>query len=64
MWTDDPYRDFLRDDAEKCDWLNKRPVCAICGEHIQDESAIYFDDVNEWMCDECLNKRRRFIYDD
>lgn len=57
------YHDFLEDDAQKEKWLSKRPVCAYCGEHIQDESAIYFDDMNEWMCDECADDRRRFIND-
>ena len=52
---------FDRDDAEKVRWLNRRPVCAFCGEHIQEDSAIYFDDVNEWMCDACAEDKRRTI---
>lgn len=58
------YQDFQRDDAEKVRWLKKRPVCAWCGEHIQDESALYFDDSNDWMCDKCQEDKRRFIYED
>lgn len=43
--------------AEK--WLESRPICSVCGEPIQDESAVLIRD--EWICDECLEGFRRFI---
>lgn len=40
-------------------WLESRPICSVCGEPIQDESAVLIRD--EWICDECLEGFRRFI---
>lgn len=57
------YQDFLRDDADKEKWLSKRPVCSWCGEHIQEDSALYFEDTNDWMCKDCQESKRRLIYD-
>jgi hypothetical protein len=37
--SDDPYHDFDLWDADQDAWLNSRPVCKWCGEHIQDEYA-------------------------
>lgn len=31
--------------------LANRPVCAECGEHIQDERA--FKDDDKWLCEDC-----------
>ena len=64
MWTDDPVKDFERHDAEQQKWLKKRPKCAWCDEHIQEESAIYFEGENEWMCDSCADSMRRYIDED
>lgn len=46
-------------DADK--WLNKRPVCAYCGEHIQEEYAHYIND--EWICDDCMRDFERSVDD-
>lgn len=34
-------------------WLQSRPVCDCCGEHIQDES--YHQIMGEKICDRCLD---------
>lgn len=64
MWTDDPVRDYERYDAQQENWLKKRPKCAWCGEHIQEESAVYFRNKDEWMCDSCACEMRRYIDED
>lgn len=59
MKTDDPVRDAAMRDYEFERWLEKRPVCACCGEHIQDETAVFID--NEWICNDCIDEKRRYI---
>lgn len=58
MWTDDPIRDF----EDKCradeKWLASLPVCAECGEPIQQEVAYCID--GKWFCDECMKMFRRY----
>ena len=59
QFTDDPYRDFTRYQAEIERELKKLPTCAYCGEPIQDDEcyAVY-DDL---FCPECFegNDRKR-----
>ena len=45
------YQRCEADDNAKERKLQKRPICCICKEHIQDEQAIYYND--EW----CHNDR-------
>ena len=52
-FTDDPIRDFEKHDAEQERWLQSRPVCSECGEHIQDEDL--FDIDGDLVCEECLS---------
>lgn len=61
MFTDDPIRDFEQHDAEQERWLSKRPVCAVCGEHVQDDLALFL--WNEWICDECVAKNKAWVDD-
>ena len=49
--TDDPERDFLRDDVRKETELEKMPVCSYCEEHIQGEWL--FDIHGILYCEEC-----------
>ena len=51
--TDDPAADFDRWEAEQEAWLRKRPVCADCDKHIQDESAYYINGV--FVCQDCMS---------
>ena len=48
--TGDPLYDFERHDAEQEQWLSKLPVCEVCGEPIQQEKAVYYND--QWFCKE------------
>ena len=56
-YTDDPNADFDRRDRDQQDWLEKRPVCSVCGEHIQDEHYYLINDEN--ICPECLENEFR-----
>ena len=38
-------------------WLNSRPVCGYCGEHIQ--YGYYFDINDEVVCQDCLDAHFR-----
>lgn len=52
MYTDNPARDWDAYCEEQERELERRPVCACCGERIQDD---YFYDINgENICPECL----------
>lgn len=50
-FTGDPSGDYARYDAEMEDRLKMLPVCDCCGEHIQQEKAIYYN--GQWCCEEC-----------
>ena len=41
--TNDPEADFARREREQEEWLRKRPKCARCHEHIQDERLMVMD---------------------
>lgn len=51
MRTDNPIRDFEEEDYIKEMKLERRPKCCACGEHIQTETAIYYN--GDYYCDEC-----------
>lgn len=55
----DPIDDFLQHDAWKERELKKRPVCVICGEHIQQEDAVCIS--GQWICDQCLKEARKWV---
>lgn len=59
FFTDDPVRDAERYQAEQDRKLDALPKCAICGEPIQDESALYLN--GEWICDECVSINTKYI---
>lgn len=44
-------------------WLKSRPICSICGEHIQDESMLHFrfKGFDIQMCDTCISDNKEFI---
>jgi hypothetical protein len=41
--TGDPLDDFARREREQEEWLNSRPKCAKCWQHIQDERLMHID---------------------
>ncbi len=58
----DPIEDFERYDADRERKLRCLPVCSLCREHIQQETAVCFND--EWICDECLDDLRKETLED
>ena len=59
FYSDDPLADFDRYDEEQNKWLERRPVCVDCGEHIQDETAYYIN--GEWICEDCMDSYRKEV---
>lgn len=57
--TDDALRDFVRFEEEEAERLSRLPECSLCGEPIDQESAVYMN--GEWFCDECLDDCRKVI---
>lgn len=53
--------DFEIRDAEQGQWLECRPKCICCGEHIQDDSAVQIR--GDFYCDACLDDMRIYIED-
>ena len=53
MCVPDNYSQWEVHERRQESWLAKRPVCADCGEHIQDEEAYYIN--GEWICVDCMS---------
>lgn len=53
------YADLARKEAEDERWLRSRPVCAWCGEPIQDEYAYEID--GELICERCIEDCRTSV---
>lgn len=52
MWlTDDPVLDAERHAEKQERWLQSRPVCCKCKEHIQESEAVKYKD--KYYCEEC-----------
>lgn len=56
--TDDPLSDFSRHDAEQEDALELLPMCADCGERIQEEMCFVIND--ETICESCMEQYKRY----
>ena len=61
MYIPDNYDAYEGHQAEQDAWLEKRPVCSICGEHIQDEECYLVND--EHICIDCMVDCKIFIRD-
>ena len=57
--TDDPLYDYESYDKLCRKFLDKRPICCQCGEHIQDEYGYDFN--GDWYCENCINTWRKWI---
>ena len=56
MYSDcipDNYDLWKSRDREQEEWLQHRPKCICCGEHIQDDSAVQLK--GDYYCDRCLD---------
>lgn len=62
FYSDDPVADAERYFAEQDKQLQKRPICCMCDEHIQDETAYYIN--GEYICIGCLNDNFKIYVDD
>lgn len=47
-------RDFAVRESDYFNWIEKRPVCDGCGEHITDD--IYFDVDGDCLCEACFEE--------
>ena len=56
---EDNYSLWQHKEAEAERWLQQRPECADCGEHIQDEEAYYIH--GEWICENCMDSYKREV---
>lgn len=57
MWSDDPVADYDRYDAEQARKLKQLPICAECGEHIQ--NTYCYEIEGEYICKSCLIDNHR-----
>lgn len=57
--TSDPIRDALAYDSDAEEWMEKRPVCSLCGEHIQEETAFRY--AGGWICETCIRDNTFYI---
>ena len=62
--SDDPIADFNRWDRDQNRLLDDLPECHSCGHHIQQETAVYIEELDYWYCDECLNQQRKDVKED
>lgn len=59
FYSDDPVADAKhRDDAYE-EWLEERPVCDWCGEHIAGDYCYEID--NATVCPECIADSKKYI---
>lgn len=52
MYVPDNYDAFERHQAKQDAWIESRPVCIECGEHIQDD--FLYDIDGDLYCEECM----------
>lgn len=61
-YTDNPVMDAERHMQDQDEQLEKLPVCECCGEPIQQEKAVYYND--QWCCEDCEDEFWRSIRED
>lgn len=60
-YSGDPLKDFDNWDEDAEIWLNKRPTCYCCAEHIQDEYGYRVD--GRLYCKRCLDGMKEWLED-
>ena len=58
----DNYALFEMREREYNEWLDRRPVCDVCGEPIQDDH--YYDIFHKNVCPACMEDFKRDIWED
>ena len=61
MFSSDPVIDYIHHEIAAERWLEGRPTCSLCGEHIQEDIALRLD--GNWICDSCVSANRWWIDD-
>lgn len=61
MFSSDPVIDYLHHEMEQEQKLARLPVCAVCGNHIQDEYALFL--WGEWICQKCVEENQAYVDD-
>ena len=63
IMTDDPERDFDRYMRAQDEWLERRPKCDCCEEHIREEMALHYvtNEVDIWLCQSCIEDNMEYI---
>lgn len=59
MGVPDNYSQWEAHERQHEAWLARRPVCADCENHIQDETAYYIN--GEWICEDCMDSYRQVV---
>jgi hypothetical protein len=62
FYSDDPAADAERYMAYQDMKLARRPKCDCCGNHIQEETALYYNDV--YICDKCVERNTQYVEDE
>lgn len=57
----DNYDIWVAHEEKKEKWLETLPLCARCGDPIQQEMAVYVELFAAWLCDDCLDMCRREV---
>jgi hypothetical protein len=60
----DNYDLWCEYDARQSEMLASMPVCECCGEHVQTETAFYYN--NQWFCTdrECEKELMELVWED
>ena len=61
LYTDDPGRDAYMHDMAAEAWLNTRPICQMCGEHIQEDKAVLIR--GTYICLNCIDDNTLYLED-
>ena len=62
MSLPDVYDLWVARDREQNEWLERRPVCFHCKNHIQSEMAVHLD--IGWLCDDCIKDNTEDVTDE
>ena len=60
----DNYDLFSMHQAEQDRWLEKRPICDCCGEHIQEDRAFYYNDQYFCLYPDCEKALIELVWED
>lgn len=61
MFSSDPVIDYLHHEMVQEQKLARLPVCSVCGNHIQDDYALFL--WGEWICQKCVEENQAYVDD-